>query len=107
MFYSPYFQNETKLNKITNKLGNIYYKKNFGLPKFKLKCKKEKYSIDTNIYIKDMEKNIHNSNLFFIWNINRFELFFQVIYHVFNYSTCIKFTFLLNIVGNYILTSIF
>lgn len=63
---NKYKFNITKLNKITNKLGNIYYKKNFGLPKFKFKCKKEKYSIDTNIYIKDMEKNIHNSNLFFI-----------------------------------------
>lgn len=63
---NKYKFNIRKLNKITNNLGNIYYKKNFGLPKFKLKCKKEKYSIDTNIYIKDMEKNIHNSNLFFI-----------------------------------------
>jgi len=44
--------NITKLNKIKNKLGQVYYKKNFGLPTF----------TSNNIE----EKNIRYSNLFFI-----------------------------------------
>lgn len=63
---NKYKFNITKLNKITNKLGNVYYKKNFGLPTFKSTYEKENNFIKTNISVIDIEKNIRNSNLFFI-----------------------------------------
>ena len=65
---NKYKFNIAKLNKITNKLGNVYYKKNFGLPIFKSMYKKENNYIDANISNRefDAEKNICNSNLFFI-----------------------------------------
>jgi DnaJ-class molecular chaperone len=65
---NKYKFNITKLNKTTNKLGNVYYKKNFGLPIFKSMCKKDNNYIDANIFNTefDVEKNICKSNLFFI-----------------------------------------
>lgn len=62
---NKYKFNITKLNKISNKLGDVYYKKNFGLPKF-TNFENEKNSINTNISIIEIEKNIQYSNLFFI-----------------------------------------
>lgn len=57
----------TKLNKITNELGTVYSKKNFGLPKISLNNITNKKSNDDNkISIMELETNIQHSNLFFI-----------------------------------------
>jgi curved DNA-binding protein CbpA len=61
---NKYKFNITKLNKMINKLGNVYYKKNFGLPKFIINY--EKNYINTNISMIEIEKNIQYGNLFFI-----------------------------------------
>lgn len=63
---NKYKFNIKKLNKITNKLGNVYYKKNFGFPTFKSIYEKDNNSIDINIYDINVEQNICNTNLFFI-----------------------------------------
>lgn len=58
---NKYKFNLNKLYKETNKLGDVYYKKNFGLPKFTFN------NIDKlNSNIKNIENNICYSNLFFI-----------------------------------------
>lgn len=63
---NKYKFNIGKLNMVKNKLGNVYYKKKFGLPKFDLGHKEDNISIYRNISNTNIEKNISNSNLFFI-----------------------------------------
>ena len=63
---NKYKFNITKLNKITNKLGYIYYKKKLGLPKFISNYIDDKNFINSNTSIINLEKNIKYSNLFFI-----------------------------------------
>lgn len=54
---NKYKFNIEKLKKINKKIGNVYYKKNFGLPKFTLNSPNS---------VEDIESNIMYSNLFFI-----------------------------------------
>lgn len=63
---NKYKFNIKKLNKIVNKLGTVYYKKNMGLPKYINEWTNEKNNIEKKIFIEDIEKNIEYSNLFFI-----------------------------------------
>ena len=62
---NKYIFNIIKLNKINNKIGNVYYKKNFGLPKILLN-NLMKNNDSHIISIGDIETNIMYSNLFFI-----------------------------------------
>ena len=62
---NKYKFNITKLKKITKKIGDVYYKKNFGLPKIYLNNITVK-NLNFSISIEDIESNIMYSNLFFI-----------------------------------------
>lgn len=56
--------NIRKLKKTINKLGKVYYKNNFGLPKLIINF--ENNSLNSNISITDYKKNIIYGSLFFI-----------------------------------------
>lgn len=62
---NKYKFNITKLKKINKKIGEVYYKKKFGLPKFSNNNIIYKNS-NLTIGIEDIESNIMYSNLFFI-----------------------------------------
>ena len=63
---NKYKFNIIKLNKINNKIGNVYYKKNFGFHKFILNNIVDKNLKNINTSIKETKTNITYSNLFFI-----------------------------------------
>ena len=63
---NKYIFNITKLKKKDNKIGNVYFKKHFGFPKFFLNNITKKNFKNNDLIISDIESDITYSNLFFI-----------------------------------------